>query len=311
MFDSFSIKMSKPYDNGAAHPYRMEVYEFLPKGPFDPKELQTQLRYTWSHLLVHAAMSYVHARNINIAIRLVVEQPRALARWCCLIPSVLCIGLSILTAMFQLGRFFYMDTTSLYAGWAIPISMLCYSTILLQKAYIMSLKTRWILVIGIILIILQTIAPIMMLNIAVIVNTDFYRRGYIYYSTGWVFIWFCTSLAVNLFLSSVFSYMAYRQYRKYGSKTWKRLASDGIQFMCLAILCNIAWAVVVFFGNISDLFLLLCFIDCGVCSTILVENCRKTRDVLTEASLLKTERAIRILKMPSSIYEETNSTTVS
>ncbi|KAI9593113.1 hypothetical protein BDF19DRAFT_179179 [Syncephalis fuscata] len=262
MFNGLNIKQHGLHHDNDTDPYPMDFYEISKISSLNhPKTIQTLFPYIWIHLMVHVVMSYVQVRNINISLRLVIAQPRAFARWCCLIPSILCIGISVLTIMFQLGKYFYIDRLMLYAGWAIPISILCYSAILLQKAYIMSHKNRWILVIGIILIILQIATPVMLFNVAVIVNIDFYRRGHIYYPKIWTSIWFFTSLIVNLFLSSVFSYMAYKQYCTFGSKTWKCLASDGIQFMCLVIICNTICSAIMYVDIFPNLGMLFYFID--------------------------------------------------
>ncbi|KAI9591144.1 hypothetical protein BDF19DRAFT_499562 [Syncephalis fuscata] len=197
--------MSPPQNVNTAYLYPMDAYETVELFSTSLKEMRKQLT-------LHIIMSYVQGHNINIALRLVIEKPRALARWCCLMPSVLCIGISILTIMFDFAKVFYMDTLALYAGFTVPISIMCYSIILLQKAYTMSQKSRWVLVIGIMLIILQIITPVIMLNVDVMANFELYRRGFSHYPKELILLWFCTSLAVNLFLSSVFSYTAYKQY---------------------------------------------------------------------------------------------------
>lgn len=43
----------------------------------------------------------------------------------------------------------------------------------------------------------------------------------------------------------IFNYVAYKQYKLYESETWKRLAQDGIQIMCLVVLCNIIFGVLI------------------------------------------------------------------
>ncbi|KAI9599028.1 hypothetical protein BDF19DRAFT_429869 [Syncephalis fuscata] len=301
--------MSTSHHNSTANLYPMDAYEYTEALSVNLKDRQEQLRYIWAELVVHTIMSYVQVHNINTALRLVIKQPRALTRWCCLIPSVLCIGLTIFTIIFDLGKAFYMDTSVLYFGWAIPLSIMCYSIILLQKAYMLSHKSRWIFVIGITLIILQMIIPVMLLNVTVIFYHDLYRSVFFDYPKGVVLIWLCVSIAANLFLSSVFSYMAYKQYRIFGSKTWKRLASDGIQSMCLVILCNIICTVLMFFNNSRILFTLPYFIYCSVCSTILIKNCRKTRDILSETNHPKTEKMLQLSQILTPVYGETNTTT--
>ncbi|KAI9593139.1 hypothetical protein BDF19DRAFT_449601, partial [Syncephalis fuscata] len=76
--------------------------------------------------------------------------------------------------------------------------------------------------------------------------------------------------------------------------------------MCLVMLCNILCTVIMLFNNVLDTVTLSYFIECSICSTILIENCRRTRHILSEANCPKTERMLRISQIPSPIYETTN-----
>ncbi|KAI9593611.1 hypothetical protein BDF19DRAFT_154343 [Syncephalis fuscata] len=250
-----------PPQNGNTNLYPLDGYEFLMAFSTNFKEMQAELTYIYIRLLVHVIMSCVQLRNINVALRLVIAQPRALARWCCLIPSVLCISASILIITFNMAK--------------------------VLRAYMMTQKSRWVLVIGTLLIAVQIVTPAVMFATQVTINTAFYRRGLMGYPPYFVLFWFSASLIVNVFFSSVFSYMAYKQYRTFGSRIWKHLASDGIQSMCLVMLCNVIWTAILVFGISKNFSTLSYFIDCSICSTILIENCRRTRDILSELIVQK------------------------
>ncbi|KAI9596804.1 WD40-repeat-containing domain protein [Syncephalis fuscata] len=91
--------------------------------------------------------------------------------------------------------------------------------------------------------------------------------------------WLGVAAPINAFFSAVFSYIAYRQYRLYGSDAWKRLARDGIQTMCLVVLCNVVCGICIIFkvgGNFSEMFFLA---DWSLNSTILVQHCSSMRRV--------------------------------
>jgi hypothetical protein len=61
---------------------------------------------------------------------------------------------------------------------------------------------------------------------------------------------------LNVLFSTIFSHVAYKQYRLFGSDAWRRLAKDGIQTMCLVTACNIICGLIMIFeigGDFSQL----------------------------------------------------------
>ena len=68
-------------------------------------------------------------------------------------------------------------------------------------------------------------------------------------------VWFGAAMPINVLFSSVFSHVAYKQYRIFGSDTWKRLTRDGIQTMCLVVACNVICVLILLFeigGDLSE-----------------------------------------------------------
>jgi hypothetical protein len=57
--------------------------------------------------------------------------------------------------------------------------------------------------------------------------------------------WVAINVPFNVLFSTIFCYIAYAQYKLYGSDIWRRLARQGIQTMCLALLCNTVCAAIV------------------------------------------------------------------
>ncbi|KAI9593150.1 hypothetical protein BDF19DRAFT_449640 [Syncephalis fuscata] len=76
--------------------------------------------------------------------------------------------------------------------------------------------------------------------------------------------------------------------------------------MCLTMLCSAVWPAILFLGKFWKLTAFFYFIECSICSTILIENCRRTRHILSEANHPKTERMLHISQIPLPIYETTN-----
>jgi hypothetical protein len=68
--------------------------------------------------------------------------------------------------------------------------------------------------------------------------------------------WFGTMVPLNILTSAVFSYVAYQQYKLFGSDAWKRLAKDGTQTTCLVIVCNVTCGWILIFeigGDFSEM----------------------------------------------------------
>ncbi|KAI9590950.1 hypothetical protein BDF19DRAFT_457584 [Syncephalis fuscata] len=77
--------------------------------------------------------------------------------------------------------------------------------------------------------------------------------------------------------------------------------------MCLTMLCSAVWPAILFLGKFWKLTAFSTLLNGNsICSTILIENCRRTRHILSEANCPKTERMLHISQIPSPIYETTN-----
>jgi hypothetical protein len=75
------------------------------------------------------------------------------------------------------------------------------------------------------------------------------------YPHSLLWYWFVAVTPINVLFSSIFSYVAYKQYQLYGTDAWRRLARDGIQTMCSVIACNVICRLILLFeigGNFSE-----------------------------------------------------------
>ncbi|KAI9596736.1 hypothetical protein BDF19DRAFT_436587 [Syncephalis fuscata] len=275
----------------------MDIDDFFKVMAESPGSIHDHLKGIWMQLVVHFFVGCIHARNINIALRMIIVQPRAVTRWCCLLPSLAGAVLSIISLLFYFLPGINCRILCWYAGLEISISIICYSTILLQKAYVILDRQRWVIVVGILFISPQAGIPIIVITSTVII-LSFECGCVIIYPPYLAWYWFGISLLANVFFSSIFSYTAYKQYRVFGSETWKRLAKDGIQAMCLVMLCNIVCSAMLCFRPLGDASEFFFLIDCLISSVILIKNCQEMHYALRLSNRPRTDKMLHISQVP-------------
>ncbi|KAI8051980.1 hypothetical protein BDF22DRAFT_744198 [Syncephalis plumigaleata] len=163
---------------------------------------------------------------------------------------------------------------------SISISILCNNLILLHKAYLVLMQHKWVLYIGIAL----TLPPVgyPFLSIVYFYITVEPQLGCtVHYPSFTMWYWVGINVPFNIVFSTIFCYVAYKQYKLFGSEIWKRLTREGIQTMCLALLCNIICVIVVLShieGANQDI---LFAVDWAVVTTILTDHCCRKRSNTT------------------------------
>ncbi|KAI9595144.1 hypothetical protein BDF19DRAFT_422829 [Syncephalis fuscata] len=101
-------------------------------------------------LLLDTIIGYIFARNLVMAIKMVIKRPRILSGWLCLISSlsgfswVICVAMGVLYAALNCRGVMWWLVCGL------TISSISNSMIVLQKAYLILFRKRWILIVGII-----------------------------------------------------------------------------------------------------------------------------------------------------------------
>ncbi|RKP05307.1 hypothetical protein THASP1DRAFT_32856 [Thamnocephalis sphaerospora] len=184
--------------------------------------------------VINIVSAYVFFHALRIAIGLLRTRPRAVATWCCTLQAVSGVIYNIisLTGILPSGG---SCRQLMWAGAAgMSISDLCISIVLLQKAYAVYNRRRWILAfIPLIVIAAPVITYIAWASPVILSPTC--GCGFIYPA---YFPWLRFGLYVPLDVgfSTVFIIIMHRQLRLFGSSAWKQLKKDGIQtIMCLLI----------------------------------------------------------------------------
>ncbi|RKP08771.1 hypothetical protein THASP1DRAFT_29438 [Thamnocephalis sphaerospora] len=245
-------------------------------------DMRIRLRGGHLQLLVVTCISYIFAHNLVRSVAMVLRHPRLLQGWCCLIQA----GAGMLFGAHTMALAMPTGVSCRQVTWNIGIglvvSSLCVSIVLLQKAYIVHERKRWLLAVGGLLLLGQpTIAYMLWTNPTIIVPSTGCFPVFPFY-----FPWVKLGLdaPISIFFSIAFLLVVYRQYRQFGSSAWARLMRDGIQTMCLVVFSNaVCMAIAAFepFGSSSEMFVL---VDWVVTSLLLVNHCTNLRATTLSSS---------------------------
>ncbi|KAI8057234.1 hypothetical protein BDF22DRAFT_740767 [Syncephalis plumigaleata] len=204
-----------------------------------------------TQIIAGAFMLYLVMRNMIIAGGMIMKRPRILVSWCCFMSA---------------------------APSVIALTNFCNGLVLLQKTYLILYRQKWIIYVICPFIIFQIGYGFIVVFCGYVIIDE--QIGCMsYYQSVVLWAWLSINMPPNVILSTTFCYTAFKQYRKYGSDAWRRLARKGTQSMCLAATSNILFGMLVVFqigGHYADTFFA---IDCVTVSTILIEHCREAQKV--------------------------------
>ncbi|KAI9591029.1 hypothetical protein BDF19DRAFT_456640 [Syncephalis fuscata] len=220
------------------HPLgEISMYDFVSEIPNDRKTTQARLWSFYLQLFSNYIIAALFARNALIAIRMIRKCPHILSGWCCLFPSVFGVMLGVIGLIITFGNA-SCRPIAWYAITVMPIANTFNSAIVLQKAYIVLLKKRWILIVGFLFMLPQlAFAPLALMYSFVTVDAKSFCV--VHYSSFIPMYWFGFNIPINIFFSAIFIYVAYKQYQQHGTESWRKLMRNGIQVMCLVALCNL------------------------------------------------------------------------
>ncbi|KAI9596835.1 hypothetical protein BDF19DRAFT_436961 [Syncephalis fuscata] len=241
----------------------------------DRLSTQQLLLSIYFELSVDLMMSTLFAQNFFKAAVMIIRQPNFLSGWCCIIPAFLGAGWGVGVVLYLLGQTSCRPVVWFFV-FATSISSISNNIIILQKAYIVLIKQKLILVIGALFMIPQMVFMFVFLSSSW-VTTNVQGGCAIHYAPSIPYYWFALSIPINVLFSTLFSYVAYKQYTTFGTEAWKRLAREGIQTMCLVVICNIICATCLLLevgGQFVDMFFVA---DWLITSTILVYHCSTAR----------------------------------
>ncbi|KAI8050222.1 hypothetical protein BDF22DRAFT_143371 [Syncephalis plumigaleata] len=189
-------------------------------------------------------LTYILVYNTLRSVKMVIKRPRTIASWCCFLPC----STGVITALMFLALHLGYSFNCRHLTWAlvmgVSVANICNCLLLLQKAYLVLDRKRWILYASAPFILMQ--ASYGLVTIATTFTMFSPELGCtIYYQYFMVWYWFAPTFSINLLYSAIFCRIAFKQYQRNKSDAWKRLTREGIQIMCLAALCNITCCIIV------------------------------------------------------------------
>ncbi|KAI9593035.1 hypothetical protein BDF19DRAFT_498023 [Syncephalis fuscata] len=122
-----------------------------------------------------------------------------------------------------------------------------------------------------------------------------------YHPKLFLWYWFSVSMPDNILLSALFSRIALKQYRMFGSDMWKRLARDGLQIMSMTVLCNTICYAFIAFRIGGDNAELLFVVDWMIIATLLAKRCERMRKIRDESNRPKTEYMIGVSQITTAV----------
>jgi hypothetical protein len=210
-------------------------------------------------------------RNLRISLRMISKRPDVLAGWCCTIQSI--AGLTMLFACISIALPSGCSCRELIwvGSVCLTISPWCTGAVLLHKAYLVHNRNKWLLAIGIILLLPQVYTWYALWVMPSVLDPSLGCLAV--YPDDLPIIKMAIDTPINVIFSVIFIRVVYQQYRKFGSDAWARLAREGIQTMCFVVVVNVFCMFAIFFeiaGTFSAHFFI---IDCIATSVLLVHHC--------------------------------------
>ncbi|KAI9593055.1 hypothetical protein BDF19DRAFT_449319 [Syncephalis fuscata] len=264
-------RMASKWNTTADSLGNIPLYDFYMQAAGDIHEQRDRLSGTQMQIVLLTAVLYVSIYNCISAIRMIMARPYTIAAWCCLFPSLIGCLAPIFFANAVLGGSATCRDIMLVILIGMVLVNPCNSLVLLQKIYLILSRPKWIIYVGILLITIQLSYITALFYSTFTFET---KVGCVdYYPKIFVWCWLSVSMPGNILFSVLFSRIALKQYRIFGSDMWKRLARDGLQIMFMTVLCNMICSSVIAFrigGNNAE----LCFIiDWVVITTLLAKHC--------------------------------------
>ncbi|KAI9596562.1 hypothetical protein BDF19DRAFT_437880 [Syncephalis fuscata] len=239
----------------ALHPSgEQSLYDFYFDVSGDIKQQRIRLISMQAHTMLLILVSFIFLRNFVRSARMIHLNNRSLSLWCCFagsLPGAIFSIQIILIAFDNVSCRILIWIGSL----SLSCAQFCNSLLLLRKAYIIVYRQKWLLYIGFPLILPQLGYGLFIVFLSY-VTTDVGGACGMHYPSFIPWYWFGINAASTILFSTIFCRVAYKQYCQFGSDAWKRLAHNGIQAMCLAVLCNIVCCFLIIFrvaGNYSDM----------------------------------------------------------
>ncbi|RKP09726.1 hypothetical protein THASP1DRAFT_28496 [Thamnocephalis sphaerospora] len=258
----------------------LEFFERTDGSLFDIRERNQAV---FRHFIIITVAMIVFVPNLAKSLRLVRARPRTMAPICCLLQSIagiMCV-VATMASVFPGGPSCRM--LSWISNSAGRISDVCVSAVLLQKAYLVHRRSRWLL--AFIPVIVAT--PIVLLYFSWASPTIMtpYTGCVFIYDDAYPWMRFGFHAPMNIALTSIFLIVAVRHYRQFGSGAWHRLTRDGILIGLALLLSSLLCTMLITFEVMGVFSILLTSVDWYISSLLLLAHVKGSRKHTSNASV--------------------------
>ncbi|KAI9593074.1 hypothetical protein BDF19DRAFT_498053, partial [Syncephalis fuscata] len=122
----------------------LTISDFYKQGSNAPYEQYTKVLGCQIQLFLVVLVLCTSIHNIMIAGKMTISRPRMLLSWCCIIPPILGILTSLVFIASQLGAPINCRILMWSTAIVVSCSNFCNGLILLQKAYLILCRQKWI-----------------------------------------------------------------------------------------------------------------------------------------------------------------------
>ncbi|RKP07608.1 hypothetical protein THASP1DRAFT_24269 [Thamnocephalis sphaerospora] len=278
----------------ALHPLgELNALDYITEAQGDIEEMRARNGSLSLQSAFNVICTYLFVRNLFLAVSMLYKRPKMLAGWCCVLQAIAGLVYSISSLAVYLPDGPSCRIALWLVGVGSSISVLCVGTALLQKAYLVHHRNKWLLGFGIFLLLPQPAFTYMVWNSPGVMSS---AGGCLScYPTYLPWAKLAMDMPINLVFSIAFLMVVYQQYRQFGSAAWKQLVHNGIQTMCLIVFSNIICMFCVAFeviGIFSEFFFIF---DWTITSVLLVHHCTTLRLSKADAHKPHTQNVVREL----------------
>ncbi|RKP08313.1 hypothetical protein THASP1DRAFT_23671 [Thamnocephalis sphaerospora] len=254
------------------HPMgELNTINYMAGAPDTPENTRHRIHGAFMQLPLIPLVTYLFVRGFIISVRMVHRRPAMLAGWCCLVQTFAGVVYGLVGFLFFMPSGITCRHYVWYIGSSVTLSTLCVGITLLQRAYLVHRRSKWLLTAGVLLLIPQPLTVYFVWTSPVIMTPQIGCLSY--YPSYFPWIKLGIDLPINVLFSTAFIIVVYRQYRLLGSAAWAHLVRNGIQTMCAIVLSNIICVLgtsLSVFGQLSQMLFVL---DWIITSILLVRHC--------------------------------------
>ncbi|RKP09626.1 hypothetical protein THASP1DRAFT_28569 [Thamnocephalis sphaerospora] len=216
-------------------------------------EARARLQGVSLQLMLDTFALCIVMRNFCHSMLLLCRAPHKLAAWCCISQTLPAIVFLMMGSFGIISPHGPSCRSTIWIGCAgLIISADAANALLLAKAYRVHRCNRWLLAIGILLILPSPVFTWIVVYHCHITLTP--TAGCLFVFPSYLpWLKFALDAPINIFFSVAFIMVVFQQYRISGVKCWADLGRDGFITMLLVVTSNLICATAVAFGLFGEM----------------------------------------------------------